>query len=131
MPGLKLDFSKTDRKWQRQWVATITAKGELESVIDTAELDAALDEELGISMDAALVSELDRERRKLAMLDELLDGMILDVLIEAPVDILNASAPKEIDWSKRESLDYIRGDRWADFIVGISLQTNGNARANF
>ena len=131
MPGLKLDFARTNRKSQRNWISTLTAIGELESVIGAAELDAELDAELGIEGNPADAELLAKERRKLEILGERLDGMIMDVLVEAPSDILAHGAPKDIDWSKRKSLDHIRGDRWADFIVGISLQANGNARANF
>ena len=39
--------------------------------------------------------------------------------------------PEDIDWTKRESLDYIRGDRWADFVVGITVSSNVECAGKF
>ena len=131
MPGLVLDFSKTDRKWQRQWMAVLSAETELESILDVAELDAEADLEVGIELPEDIAEELKKERLKLAKFEEKRDEMILGVVVKVPESVLQADAPEDLDWNDRASLDYIRGDRWGDLVVGITVASNGNVRANF
>ena len=131
MPGLVLDFSNTDRKWQRRWMAVLSAESELESFLDIAELDAEADLEVGIELPENIAEELKKERLKLANFEEQRDKMILGVVVKVPESVLRADAPEDLDWNDRASLDYIRGDRWGDLVVGITVASNGNVRANF
>jgi hypothetical protein len=83
--GLKFDFTRVGRTWNRDLLNTMTKASRAQLVLQRNVPADATDDEL-----------------------------LAKVLEEVPTGWLVEDAPTEIDWSKVENLDYIQADRYAE-----------------
>jgi hypothetical protein len=107
--GLKFDFTRVGRTWNRDLLNTMTKASRAQLVLQRNVPADATDDEI----DALL----DKQERALADLEALSDeqaALLAKVLEEVPTGWLVEDAPTEIDWSKVENLDYIQADRYAE-----------------
>ena len=129
--GLELDYSGTGRNWQTRWAAANEAIADIQSIIYKMEMDIELDKELGEETPPEVLANFETERNRLRLLERRRDLMILDVIKSVPRDILAGDAPADPDWTNPESLEYIRGDKWNEFLLEVTDGSNGSVRANF
>lgn len=118
-PLPRFDFSGVSRKWNKEFLASISKAGRATVAMQRptpSDPDAA----------QAHFDKLEQAINDLEQISEDQAALICQVLADVPAEWLITGAPSGLDWSLIESLDWIRADKYGEILE--MLQT-GRAMA--
>lgn len=110
-PQATFDFTRVGRDFSREWAEVVTRATGVGKILHSLMPE-------GSSRDAleefeALHAEY---HQKLAAIGDEQAGLVCKILKSVPEKWLVVDAPKDIDWSEVDSLDYIQADRYAQIL---------------
>lgn len=117
----RFDFSRVSRRWNKQFSASI-GKVTKAQIAMTRPLPAGAD-------DAAIQAHYDRMEAAVDTIETVADEqarLVCEVLVDVPREWLIEGAPKALDWSEPESLDWVRSDKYQEIL--FMIQTGEAAR---
>ena len=123
-PSVTCDFSTVSRRWGVRWAQIENDVPILLQVIYADEQDGLSDEE----KHAVLVGKIEARQKVNELIDER-NALMAQVVTEIPRSWLVPGAPEKIDWFDVNSLlDYIREDKTAELMLGVSVARNEAAK---
>ena len=103
-PEPVFDFSGINRTWGKRWMRRINRASDLQ--VELAELEDQRDD-LPEDQQVAAMKRLTVVLHELETIGEEQEQLIAQVLVSVPREWLSDDAPKDLDWSKSESLDWV------------------------
>jgi len=116
------DFSQVSRRWNKAFASSISKATKAQIAMQRPMPEGVTGAQVQAHYDAQLAA--------VEMLDTLGDeqaALVAQVLVNVPEAWLIKGAPKEMDWSDPESLDWIRADKYQALLQMIQT---GEAYSN-
>lgn len=113
------DFTKVTRRWSSEWMrmAKDISLGETVAMMKPRE-DLSKEDELALMQEVAEVMERVVEAYATR------DRLVCQVLVSVPRDWVGDEAPKKLDWSNPESLEWLKLGRFEALTAELQIQKN-------